>query len=59
MVQIIGGVVSFAQVGEKPHLLDNKLLRVKKEKSIPVIEYLILDSSLIRAGIWAMAPAPS
>lgn len=51
--------VSIAQNRELVYLLDNKLLRVREENRISVIEYLILDSSLIRSGIWAIALAPT
>lgn len=51
--------VSTAQNRELVYLLDNKLLRVREENRISVIEYLILDSSLIRSGIWAIALAPT
>lgn len=50
--------VSIAQNRELVYLLD-KLLRVREENRISVIEYLILDSSLIRSGIWAIALAPT
>lgn len=51
--------VSIAQNRELVYLLDNKLLRVREENRISVIEYLILDSSLIRSGIWEIALAPT
>jgi len=47
--------VSFAQNRELFYILVNKVFRVRKENRISVIEYLILDSSVIRSGIWAIA----
>lgn len=58
------GLTGFSEVlGSQLHKTGNysvslKLSRAKEENRISVTEYLILDSSLNRSGIWAIAAAP-